>query len=154
MKRNVVAFASGLLFAVGLVVAGMTRPSKVIAFLDFTGDWDPSLAFVILGALAVHVVVVRWTSTRSAPVLAPSFQIPPKREVDVALIAGAALFGVGWGLAGYCPGPAVASLTSAASSTIAFLVSMAAGMGVFAAVESVRAVGRKAANARPQEQRQ
>jgi uncharacterized membrane protein YedE/YeeE len=140
MKRNAVAFISGFLFAVGLAVAGMTRPSKVIGFLDFAGDWDPSLAFVMVGAIAVHLVVMRWASTRATPFLAPSFQIPPKRDVDGALIAGATLFGVGWGLAGYCPGPAVTSLASAATSTIAFFLSMVAGMGLFAALESMRAV--------------
>jgi len=139
MKNNVVAFASGLLFAAGLAISGMTRPSKVLGFLDFTGNWDPSLVFVMVGAIAVHFVAMRWASGASAPLLADRFQIPPKRDVDASLVAGAALFGVGWGLAGYCPGPAVTSVGALSPITLTFIASMLAGMLLFAALERARA---------------
>jgi uncharacterized membrane protein YedE/YeeE len=139
MKRHFVAFGSGLLFAIGLSVSGMTRPSKVIGFLDFAGNWDPSLAFVMVGAIAVNVVAVLWARTARSPVFAPSFHVATRRDVDPALVAGAAIFGIGWGLAGYCPGPAVTSLASLAPSTLVFFVSMLAGMRLFALLQKARA---------------
>ena len=138
MKNNVVALASGVLFAVGLATSGMTQPSKVLGFLDFAGDWDPSLAFVMVGAIAVHFVAMRWAAGASAPLCADRFQIPPKRDVDASLVAGAALFGVGWGLAGYCPGPAVTSVGALSPITLTFVASMLAGMLLFAAIEARR----------------
>jgi uncharacterized membrane protein YedE/YeeE len=139
MRRGLVAFASGLLFGGGLSLAGMTRPSKVIGFLDFAGDWDPSLAMVMLGAIGVHLLIMRWARRARGPVLARRFHIPVHREVDWSLLVGAAVFGIGWGLAGYCPGPAVTSLGSPAPSTVLFLVSMLAGMLFFAVIPGSRA---------------
>jgi uncharacterized membrane protein YedE/YeeE len=141
MKNNVVAFASGALFAAGLAISGMTHPSKVLGFLDFGGDWDPSLAFVMAGAIAVHFVAMRWASGASAPLFADRFQIPPRRDVDASLVAGAAMFGVGWGLAGYCPGPAVTSVGALSPITLTFVASMLAGMLIFAAIDRARASG-------------
>ncbi len=128
MRQNVAALGSGVLFAIGLCLSGMTQPSKVIGFLDFAGRWDPSLAFVMAGALVVYVGAARWARRVPRPRFAPNFQLPHRKEIDAPLVGGAAIFGVGWGLAGYCPGPAVASLASVAPSTVVFVGSMAAGM--------------------------
>src|SRR5690606_23616134 len=99
-------FLSGLLFSLGLIISGMTRPQKIIGFLDFLGNWDPSLSLVMVGAIAVHFPAYLWVKGRSQPLWSGSFAVPSRRDVDLRLAAGAALFGIGWGLAGYCPGPA------------------------------------------------
>src|SRR5690606_29474119 len=111
MTRALVsATVAGVVFALGLALGGMTLPSRVIAFLDVTGDWDPSLALVMLGAVAVYAPGYRWLlRRRSAPLHAPRYQIPETRTLDLRLVAGSALFGLGWGLAGYCPGPGLVS---------------------------------------------
>jgi uncharacterized membrane protein YedE/YeeE len=129
VAHSVVAFAAGLVFAIGLAIAGMTQPAKVIAFLDVFGRWDPTLAFVMASAIAVHAtaywaLIVR----RPKPWLAAGLEIPRRRELDRALLGGAALFGVGWGLAGFCPGPAIASLATGAPGVIWFVLAMLAGM--------------------------
>lgn len=140
---RVFAFLSGFLFAAGLAVSGMTRPDKVIAFLDVLGDWDPSLMLVMAGAIAVYMPAHRWALRMRSPLLASSFSLPTRRDIDVRLLIGAALFGVGWGLAGYCPGPGLASLGSASAAAIAFVTAMLAGMIAFALFERVtRAPGR------------
>ncbi|MGD0529469.1 MAG: DUF6691 family protein [Polyangiaceae bacterium] len=117
--------ASGALFAVGLTLAGMTDPARVIGFLDVTGAWDPSLAFVMIGAIGVHALLYRLIARRRAPLFDTAFHPPASKKVDGKLVAGAALFGVGWGTAGYCPGPGLASLTSAPAAV--FVAAMAAG---------------------------
>ncbi len=124
MRRLAAAYASGLLFAVGLAVSGMTRPNKVLAFLDFGGDWDPSLALVMGGGVLVNLVFFTWAARRGAPLWAPSFSLPPRTRIDAPLVGGAAIFGVGWGLGGYCPGPALVSAMSGAAPVIAFVVAM------------------------------
>jgi uncharacterized membrane protein YedE/YeeE len=121
---NVVAFASGLLFAVGLGIAGMTQPSRVIGFLDVFGAWDPSLALVMAGAIAVYMPVF-WAARRG---LARRLHLPTRKDVDVQMVAGAAMFGVGWGLAGYCPGPALVSLATLTAPVLAFGAAMLVGM--------------------------
>jgi uncharacterized membrane protein YedE/YeeE len=128
VKRGVVAFVSGVVFAVGLAISGMTKPSKVIDFLDFTGSWDPSLAFVMVGAIGVHVYFARHALGMRAPLLADRFDLSTKRGLDARLVGGAALFGVGWGLGGYCPGPAFVSLASGATSAFVFVGAMLAGL--------------------------
>ena len=133
MKRKtvwagVVAFGSGALFGAGLLVSGMTLPAKVIGFLDVFGAWDASLAFVMLGAIAVHFLAYRLIRGRASPLLAQKWALPTRRDIDFKLVAGAAVFGLGWGLAGYCPGPAVVSLASGASGVIVFTAAMLAGM--------------------------
>ena len=128
MKRMLSAFGCGLLFGAGLVIGGMTQPSKVVGFLDFFGNWDASLAFVMGGALAVNAIAYRFVLRRAHPVLAEEFAIPRRSEIDSRLIGGAMLFGVGWGLAGYCPGPAVTSLLSGHSAAPIFMAGMIAGM--------------------------
>ncbi len=116
---------SGFLFALGLGLSGMTQPAKVVGFLDFAGKWDPTLAFVMGGAIAVHVLGRLWGRGRKAPVAA---EVEVSSEViDGRLIAGAALFGVGWGLIGYCPGPALVALSAGAAPALTVVLSMVAG---------------------------
>ncbi len=136
--RQLTMFLAGVLFSVGLAVAGMTQPQKVIGFLDFFGAWDPSLMFVMVGAIAVNLVLFRLTMRTKGPVYAPRFQVPTRRDLDARLIGGSALFGVGWGLAGFCPGPAIASLPAATPSVLVFVAAMVGGMALFHAVERMR----------------
>ena len=124
-------FLSGLLFALGLGVAGMTQPEKVMAFLDIFGNWDPSLMFVMMGAIGVNMILYRWSNQRECPVYSSQFTHPRHRKITVRLIIGAAIFGVGWGLAGYCPGPALVSTASGATPVFVFILSMLAGMILF-----------------------
>jgi hypothetical protein len=133
MRLNLSSFASGVVFATGLGISGMTRPVKVIGFLDFFGDWDPSLALVMAGAMAVFAVAFRLSRRMNAPVWSPSFAIPSRRDLDARLVAGATIFGVGWGLGGFCPGPAITSLASGSSPVAIFVASMVAGMYLHAA---------------------
>lgn len=129
--RRLVPFFAGLTFAAGLCLSGMTRTAKVIGFLDVTGRWDPSLAFVMVGAIAVSVVAFRLAARRRAPLWAARFELPDtRRPIDAPLILGASLFGVGWGLAGICPGPALVGLASGQPGAIVFALSMLAGIGI------------------------
>jgi len=131
MKRDLAAFLSGAVFAAGLVVSGMTKPSKVLAFLDVSGAWDPSLALVMVGAIAVSAVAFRVAARRSAPVLDASFAVPPAGgAIRRRLVAGAALFGLGWGLSGLCPGPAVLSIAGGEAGAFVFVLAMLAGMAL------------------------
>ncbi|WP_020186254.1 DUF6691 family protein [Methylopila sp. 73B] len=126
--RVIAAGLSGLVFGFGLALSGMLDPARVRGFLDVFGAWDPSLAFVLGGAVAVASVGV-WLSRRlPRPILDESFHLPQGRTIDGRLVGGAAIFGVGWGLAGLCPGPAVASITLGVPATLLFLAAMAAGM--------------------------
>lgn len=127
MRRALSAFFAGALFAVGLILGGMTQPSKVIGFLDFTGSWDPSLAFVMGGAVLVYAVLSRVLLRRPAPLFERKFHLPSRRDIDGRLIIGAAIFGIGWGLGGYCPGPGLASLTAGRLPVI-FVAAMILGM--------------------------
>ena len=138
MKQKLVAFVAGVVFAVGLGISGMTNPAKVIGFLDVTGAWDPSLALVMAGAIGVHLVFAQWSRKAKRPVWADAFVLPERADVDVRLIAGAALFGLGWGTAGYCPGPALVSLIGLTSGALAFCASMVAGIAVFHAFAGAR----------------
>ena len=131
MKTALAAFFLGLLFALGLGIAGMTQPVKIIAFLDVTGDWDPSLLLVMASATLVYFLSYRWITKRSAPLLAEKFLLPAARQIDARLLAGSVLFGVGWGLSGYCPGPALVALPGLLPHTLVFVVSMLAGMILF-----------------------
>jgi uncharacterized membrane protein YedE/YeeE len=136
VKRDVAAFMSGLVFAIGLVVSGMTQPSKVLAFLDVTGAWDPSLALVILGAIAISALAFRASARWRSPAFGDRFDVPPRRSaIDGRLVAGAAIFGVGWGLSGLCPGPAVVSVASGQSGSFVFLAAMVAGVALQGAIE-------------------
>jgi uncharacterized membrane protein YedE/YeeE len=133
------ALASGLVFALGLGLGGMTQPAKVVAFVDVGGDWDPSLVCVMAAALVVHSLLARLVLRRPAPVLAPRFVLPKRTDLDRPLIAGAALFGVGWGLAGFCPGPAMTTLGAGMPEALVFVPAMLAGMAVEHLVERRRA---------------
>ncbi len=137
MKRALSALVAGAMFAVGLVLGGMTRPGKVIGFLDFTGDWDPSLALVLGGALLVYAVLSRIFLRRPAPLFEHKFHVPSRRDIDRRLILGAALFGVGWGLGGYCPGPGLVSLTRGLLPAV-FVAAMVLGMYAQRWVERLR----------------
>ena len=128
MPAALSALISGILFGLGLAVSHMTNPAKVLAFLDIAGDWDPSLALVMAGAVAVSFVAFRVAGTRTASFLGEAFQIPPRRAIDAPLVVGAMLFGVGWGLAGLCPGPAITALVSGHRKAFLFLGAMLAGM--------------------------
>ena len=134
-----VALAAGLIFGVGLIISHMIDPEKVLAFLDVAGRWDPSLAFVLLGAGAVSSVGYLLGRWRSVPLLAAQFEIPNRRDLDARLIIGAAFFGVGWGLVGLCPGPALVDLPLAGLQGFLFLAAMLAGMGAFTLLPSAAA---------------
>ena len=127
--QSLVSLIAGILFGAGLVVGGMTDPGKVIGFLDLAGQWDPSLAFVMGAALCVTLPVFQLViARRSRPVLGSHFFLPTKADLDPQLLGGAVLFGIGWGIAGLCPGPAIANLVSGAPEVLAFVVAMIAGM--------------------------
>lgn len=121
-------FLSGLLFALGLGIAGMTQPEKVIGFLDITGDWDPSLMFVMGGAVGINMLLYRLTRRRPCPVYSNQFTSPRQRKINWRLLVGAAIFGTGWGISGYCPGPALVSTTAATTAIAVFVLAMLAGM--------------------------
>lgn len=127
MRALTTSFASGCLFAIGLGVSGMTQPSKVVGFLDLSGAWDPSLVFVMLGAVAVYSVLHRLILLRPAPLFDRRFHLPTVKDVDLRLIAGAAIFGVGWGVGGYCPGPGLVSAASGALPALLFVLGMTGG---------------------------
>jgi uncharacterized membrane protein YedE/YeeE len=125
-------FAIGLIFGLGLVISGMSDPAKVLNFLDLagigSGTWDPSLAFVMAGAVAVTLVGYNRIQKQPRPVFGEKFHLPTKQELDLRIISGPAIFGVGWGLAGFCPGPAVTALGFGSSAAVIFVAAMAAGM--------------------------
>jgi uncharacterized membrane protein YedE/YeeE len=126
---------AGALFGLGLAISGMANPEKVLGFLDVAGDWDPTLAFVMGGALLVTMPAFRLIFRRPRPVLAEDFDLPEKKHVEARLVGGSVLFGVGWGLSGFCPGPAVVALIPALATGIlpvlAFFVAMVAGMAIY-----------------------
>jgi uncharacterized protein len=133
-RQNAVSFVVGFLFAVGLAVAGMTQPQKVIGFLSFSG-WDPSLIFVMLGAVGVHVVAYPLIKRKSSPLLDTKWHVPNRKDLTARLIIGSALFGIGWGLGGFCPGPGITSLASGDSRAVLFVVTMIIGMLIFKSTE-------------------
>lgn len=128
MSRLISAFVGGLVFAVGLGVSGMTDANKVIGFLNLAGEWDPSLAFVMVGAIGVHLTLYRLILRHQSPLFGDTFHIPTRRDINPQLVGGAALFGVGWGLGGFCPGPGLVSLAGLGSSAAMFVVFMFVGM--------------------------
>ncbi len=136
--RKFTAFLAGLVFGFGLLLGGMTNPAKVLAFLDVAGVWDPSLALVMAGAIAVAAAPLNWARTRKQSLLGAPMQLPVKRSLDARLIGGSLVFGVGWGIAGFCPGPAVALLSTGRWQVLVFVVAMLVGMYLFAKLESRR----------------
>lgn len=133
MNRNTVlaSFAAGAIFGLGLVISGMANPAKVLGFLDIAGNWDPTLAFVMGGAILVAFPAFRWAARRGKPLLAEKWSLPDRNDIDPRLIAGAALFGIGWGLAGFCPGPALAAISIAPAEALTFVAAMIAGALAF-----------------------
>ncbi|MCV2352686.1 YeeE/YedE family protein [Paucibacter sp. B2R-40] len=129
-------FGVGLLFGLGLILAGMTDPSKVLGFLDLAGLWDPSLAFVMGGAILVSLGAFALAKQRSQSLLGGAMHLPTRRDIDRRLITGSLLFGAGWGLAGFCPGPAIVSLATGNPKAVVFVLAMLAGMAIFEIAEN------------------
>jgi len=136
--RLVTAWLAGLVFGFGLMLSGMASPAKVLGFLDIAGAWDPSLALVMAGAIAVGLVAFAWAGRRPATLLGAPMALPAARHIDRRLVGGSLLFGVGWGLAGFCPGPALVALGMGLPKAAVFVVAMLAGMGVFELLERRR----------------
>ncbi|MBN5311769.1 YeeE/YedE family protein [Serratia marcescens] len=131
MLKTLLALLSGVIFGLGLIVAGMANPAKVLAFLDIAGQWDPSLALVMVGAIAVAVPAFLWARRRERSLLGETLQIPAAGRVDRRLLAGSALFGIGWGIAGICPGPAWVLAGAEIHRVWPFLLAMLAGMALY-----------------------
>lgn len=130
--KLVSAFLVGLVFGVGLIVSGMTDPGKVLGFLDLTGAWDPSLALVMGGAVAVGLVAFAFARRRTESLLGAPMRLPDTRAIDMQLFAGALLFGAGWGLAGFCPGPGLVAMAMGYEKAVVFVAAMVAGMAIHA----------------------
>ena len=135
MKQLGVSLLVGLLFGAGLGLSGMTQSDKVIGFLDITDNWDPSLALVMVGAIAVHLVFYRLILKRSSPVFGDRFGIPTRKDIDARLVLGSATFGVGWALGGFCPGPGLVSAPSGSVNALVFVGTMTVGMLAFRAFD-------------------
>lgn len=136
--RKLTSFAAGLLFGLGLLLSGMANPAKVIGFLDVAGAWDPALALVMVGAIATALVPFTWAKRRERSLLDAPMRLPSKRELDGRLIGGSLVFGIGWGVAGICPGPAIAVLLSGHWQVVLFVLAMLGGMLLFSALERRR----------------
>ena len=127
MKALVSSLGAGFLFGLGLWVSGMANPKKVLGFLDVAGDWDASLMLVMAGAVAVTLACFRLVLKRQRPLIESRFELPTKKDIDLPLVLGAAMFGLGWGTAGYCPGPAVTALSTLSTESLVFVAAMIAG---------------------------
>ena len=132
------AFSAGLVFGVGLIVSGMADPGKVIGFLDVAGRWDPSLAFVMGGAILVGFFAFRLAGRRGRTFLGGALHLPTRRDIDLRLLAGSVVFGIGWGLAGFCPGPALVSFASGVDQAAVFVLAMLGGMLAYGAAQRLR----------------
>ena len=128
--KNIVALLCGLVFGIGLAVSGMTDTAKVLGFLDLFGNWVPDLAFVMGGAVCFTLVAFRFVLKREQPLLTPAFSLPTSSAIDRRLLGGAAIFGIGWGVYGYCPGPAISALVYLDGKTVIFVVAMLIGMAL------------------------
>ncbi len=135
MQHRISEFLVGLLFGVGLILAGMTDPSKVLGFLDLAGGWDPSLAFVMGGGILVGLGAFATAKKRTTSFLGSAMRLPVSRDIDTRLVGGSLLFGAGWGLAGFCPGPAIVSLGTGNPKAAVFVLAMLAGMACFELAE-------------------
>ena len=136
---TVFAFVAGLVFGLGLIIAGMVNPAKILGFLDIAGTWDPSLALVMVGAIAVGLVAFALARRRTMSALGLPMLLPSQRTVDARLVGGSLVFGTGWGLAGFCPGPAIVALGAGYAKAAVFVVAMLLGMGAFELIERHRA---------------
>ena len=144
IKMGVASFLCGVIFAAGLGVSGMTEPAKIIGFLNLAGHWDPSLILVMVGAIGVNLVFYRFVKGKKKPALTEVFQIPTRKDIDPRLIGGAAVFGVGWGVTGLCPGPGIATLVSGNLYSVGFVVAMLVGMSLIKLKEAGRFVKQEA----------
>ena len=129
--KNIVVFILGLVFAIGLGISGMTNANKVIGFLDLTDNWDPSLAFVMIGAIGSHLILLRVITKLPTPKFESMFRFPTRTDIDTRLIVGSLLFGFGWAIGGYCPGPGIVSSVSLSIQSLTFVASMIGGMVLF-----------------------
>jgi hypothetical protein len=137
-KNNLFALMAGFVFGIGLILAGMVNPAKVIGFLDISAAWDPSLAFVMLGAIAVGTIAFAIAKKRTLSLLGTPMQIPTSRTIDKPLVLGSLTFGIGWGLAGICPGPAIVLLGTGSLKGLIFVLAMLGGMAVYELLEAHR----------------
>ena len=135
---TLVAFLAGLTFGIGLIVAGMTNPAKILGFLDIAGKWDPSLALVMVGAIAVGLLAFTIARRRTMSTLGLPMQLPATGTIDFRLVGGSLVFGIGWGLAGFCPGPAIVALGAGYGKAAVFVAAMLVGMGAFELIERRR----------------
>ncbi|MGQ0752841.1 MAG: DUF6691 family protein [Betaproteobacteria bacterium] len=135
--NGLAAFAAGLVFGAGLILSGMTDPGKVIGFLDIAGNWDPSLAFVMGGAILVGFFAFRMAARRTHSFLSGAMHLPRRRDIDGRLVAGSVLFGIGWGIAGFCPGPALVAFASGTEPAAVFVAAMLFGMAVHISLERI-----------------
>jgi uncharacterized protein len=133
------ALLAGAVFGIGLIVSGMADPAKVLGFLDLAGNWDPSLAFVMAGAIAVGAIAFTFARKRTVSFLGLQMRMPTATQLDRRLVGGGLLFGIGWGIAGFCPGPALVAFGMGESKAAVFVVAMLAGMGIFELLERWRA---------------
>jgi uncharacterized membrane protein YedE/YeeE len=129
------ALLAGLVFGVGLIISGMVNPAKVLGFLDLAGAWDPSLVFVMAGAIAIAAIGFAMVRRRTRSVLGAELMLPTKRDIDRRLVIGSAAFGIGWGVAGFCPGPAIVALGAGEVKALVFVAAMVAGMLLFEVIE-------------------
>lgn len=135
MKYSLTSLFSGLVFGLGLIVSGMANPEKILSFLDIAGLWDPSLAFVMVGAIAVGLLAFAVARKRTLSFLGFNMKLPSNNRIDGRLVVGSMMFGIGWGIAGFCPGPALVALGAAEIKAVVFVVSMVAGMMAFEMIE-------------------
>ncbi|MDZ7853734.1 MAG: DUF6691 family protein [Halomonas sp.] len=136
--KAIMGYVAGLIFGLGLAISGMTDPARVLGFLDLFGAWDPTLMFVLGGAVVTNFIGYRLVLRRKAPLFGNAFQLPTRQDLDGRLIGGAALFGIGWGLSGYCPGPAFASIAGLSVPLLAMLIAMVAGWFLARAIPASR----------------
>ena len=132
---NLTSLLAGLVFGIGLIVSGMANPAKVLGFLDLAGHWDPSLAFVMAGAIAVGLISFAVAKRRTLSFIGAEMKLPKGRDIDRRLVGGGLLFGIGWGVAGFCPGPALVALGMGEAKAVVFTVAMVVGMGLFEVLE-------------------
>lgn len=144
MLYTLSSFVAGLVFGLGLILSGMANPEKVLGFLDLAGDWDPSLALVMAGAIAVGLVAFRFAGKRTRSILGLEMKLPSNRQLDKRLVIGALIFGAGWGIAGFCPGPGLVAMGAGELKALVFVIAMVAGMLVFELVERSRTLKKPA----------
>lgn len=136
--HSIFALSSGIIFGLGLILAGMSNPSKVLAFLDITGPWDPSLMFVMGGAIGVGIVAFAFAKKRTMAILGDVMHLPSKQDIDSKVMLGGVIFGIGWGIAGICPGPALVLLGAGSKQGIIFVIAMLIGITIYSVISNAR----------------